>query len=222
MDKTSTKISLKYVYLSEILNDMVNSLQQNNIISKKTLKKNLRSLFTDWIKSTFEVKKNPAMNEFLRDPEKCLREELTGFSKTIFITNGFQYLGFLTIRILALDINNIDLHNKKPLLMSGKSPKDISHIPCYFIEQVGKNIKVENNNLHGEEIVDTALEIIESVNDIIGSTLVILYAVDVDKVKEIYAHSGFKPFGERKGNLEDDVFYQPMYVKLPSGLEALK
>lgn len=218
MDKPSTKISLKYVYLSEILNDMANALQQNNTISKKALKKKLRGLFTDWVNSTFEVKNNPAMNEFLRNPEKCLREELTGFSKTIFIMNEFQYLGFFTIRIYALDISNIDISNKKSLLMSGKSPQKISHIPCYLIEQVGKNIKVENNSIHGEDIVYMALEIIKSVNHIIGSTLVVLYAVDVDKVKEIYARSGFKPFGEREESPEGNVFYQPMYVKLPSGL----
>lgn len=38
-----------------------------------------------------------------------------------------------------LDLSDLDYDERKKLVLSGKSPKHVTHIPCYLIEQVAKN-----------------------------------------------------------------------------------
>ena len=213
--------------LQTILSEICKSIRDSDPdIGEKQLKKRLVANFVEYVGQNFFVEKNKELDSFLKDGNKSIREELNGFSRTYFLerinkNDEIDYLGFVTIRIFNLDISDVDIKVKKKLILSGKSPKNIDCIPCYLIEQVAKNSNVEDNPICVKDLLDLAMGKIIQSNNLLGSALVTLLGVNIDKVINIYSEYGFEKFGELKTPSGSTVSYQPMYLKLPTGIDSL-
>ncbi|MCU5753069.1 hypothetical protein OBG91_05030 [Lactococcus lactis] len=106
--------------------------------------------------------------------------------------------------------------------MSGKSPNNVDSIPCFLIEQVAKNANIEDNPICAKHLLDLAVGKINEINNFIGSALVILMGINVEKVLKIYTDYGFQKFDSLKQPEGSSVSYQPMYMKLPTGVDSLR
>lgn len=226
-EKTFIEESLQTI-LCEIRDSIKNSEQ---VTGNRQLKKRIVENFQAYIGQNFFVDKNEELDSFLKDSNKGISEELRGFSRTFFLERliineddeeEVEYLGFVTIRITNLNITDVEKAEKKKLLLSGKSPNNVDSIPCFLIEQVAKNANVEDNPICAKDLLDLAISKIDEINNSIGSALVILMGINIEKVLKIYTDNGFNKFDSLKQPEGSPVSYQPMYMKLPTGIDSLR
>lgn len=226
-EETVIEESLQTI-LCDIRDSIKNSEQD---IGDKQLKRKIVENFQAYIGQDFFVAKNAELDSFLKDGNKGIREELHGFSRTYFLERlitkeddevDVEYLGFVTIRITNLNIADVEKAEKKKLLLSGKSPNNVDSIPCFLIEQVAKNANVEDNPICAKDLLDLAIGKINAINNSIGSALVILMGINVEKVLNIYTANNFTKFGSLENPKGSPVSYQPMYMKLPTGVDSLR
>lgn len=218
--------------LQTILCDIRDSIKNSGqVTGNKQLKRKIVENFHGYIGQNFFVDKNEELDSFLKDGNKGISEELCGFSRTYFLERLFinevgeeelEYLGFVTIRITNLNITDVEKAEKKKLLLSGKSPNNVDSIPCFLIEQVAKNANIEDNPICAKHLLDLAVGKINEINNFIGSALVILMGINVEKVLKIYTDYGFQKFDSLKQPEGSSVSYQPMYMKLPTGVDSLR
>lgn len=81
--------------------------------------------------------------------------------------------------------------------------KNAENIDCYLIGQLGKN-EIYKDIINGKIILDSAIDIIETIKSFIGRRVILVESVDDEKVIQFYINNGFTKIEEIEIITKDD------------------
>ncbi|HRM23501.1 MAG TPA: hypothetical protein PK061_02570 [Enterococcus aquimarinus] len=202
------------VQLSEIIDNLANIIKEGTPgIGKKSLRRNIRERFSNFVEPSFLCENNLSMVKFLM--EDAIVKEMRHETRTYLIykdENQECLYGFFTISLKDLDISEVNLPTKRELIFSGKSPANINIAPAYLISHVAKN-DMYKNEFAGDKLLIEALRVIEEIRYSIGGKLIFLDSVATDKIMNWYTSFGFKKFGAIILSREQEEL-QPMIMTI--------
>lgn len=208
-------ISLLDIYQS--IEEFVKS-QNPELTSPKTIRKKARAIFCKIASQKISFGQNIDMQSYLECD--ALVMELSHRSKNFIVVNADnfeeteEWLGLITLTLKVFDISEIDVQTKKELLMTGKSAKNIEHIPGILIAQLGKNTLFDNP-IKGSDLLRLALEMIVTAQSFIGGKMVFLDSVNNPKIINLYKSFGFVEYDSLiQDKNHPEVYYQPMALDL--------
>lgn len=208
-------ISLLDIYQS--IEEFVKS-QNPELTSPKTIRKKARAIFCEIASQKISFGQNIDMQSYLECD--ALVMELSHRSKNFIVVNADnfeeteEWLGLITLTLKVFDISEIDVRTKKELLMTGKSAKNIEHIPGILIAQLGKNTLFDNP-IKGSDLLRLALEMIVTAQSFIGGKMVFLDSVNNPKIINLYKSFGFVEYDSLiQDKNYPEVYYQPMALDL--------
>ena len=208
-------ISLLDIYQS--IEEFVKS-QNPELTSPKTIRKKARAIFCEIASQKISFGQNIDMQSYLECD--ALVMELSHRSKNFIVVNADnfeeteEWLGLITLTLKVFDISEIDVQTKKELLMTGKSAKNIEHIPGILITQLGKNTLFDNP-IKGSDLLRLALEMIVTAQSFIGGKMVFLDSVNNPKIINLYKSFGFVEYDSLiQDKNHPEVFYQPMALDM--------
>lgn len=208
-------ISLLDIYQS--IEEFVKS-QNPELTSSKTIRKKARAIFCEIASQKISFGQNIDMQSYLECD--ALVMELSNRSKNFIVVNAdnFQeteeWLGLITLTLKVFDISEFDVQTKKELLMTGKSAKNIEHIPGILIAQLGKNTHFDNP-IKGRDLLRLALEMIVTAQSFVGGKMVFLDSVNNPKIINLYKSFGFVEYDSLiQDKNHPEVFYQPMALDM--------
>ena len=208
-------ISLLDIYQS--IEEFVKS-QNPELTSSKTIRKKARTIFCEIASQKISFGQNIDMQSYLECD--ALVMELSHRSKNFIVVNADnfeeteEWLGLITLTLKVFDISEIDVQTKKELLMTGKSAKNIEHIPGILIAQLGKNTLFDNP-IKGRDLLRLALEMIVTAQSFIGGKMVFLDSVNNPKIINLYKSFGFVEYDSLiQDKNHPEVFYQPMALDM--------
>ena len=180
-------ISLLDIY--QLIKEFVKS-QNPELTSSKIIRKKARAIFCEIASQKISFGQNIDLQSYLECD--ALVMELSNRSKNFIVVNAenFQkteeWLGLITLTLKVFDISEFDVQTKKELLMTGKSAKNIEHIPGILIAQLGKN---------------TQMVFLDSVNN--------------PKIINLYKSFGFVEYDSLiQDKNHPEVYYQPMALDM--------
>ena len=208
-------ISLLDIYQS--IEEFVKS-QNPELTSPKTIRKKARAIFCEIASQKISFGQNIDMQSYLECD--ALVMELSNRSKNFIVVNADnfeeteEWLGLITLTLKVFDISEIDVQTKKELLMTGKSAKNIEHIPGILIAQLGKNTLFDNP-IKGRDLLRLTLEMIVTAQSFIGGKMVFLDSVNNPKIINLYKSFGFVEYDSLiQDKNHPEVFYQPMALDM--------
>ena len=108
---------------------------------------------------------------------------------------NFRILGYFSLANKSLSVkDNSNISKTKIQELDGISKK-AEIIDCYLIGQLGKN-DYYKNEIDGKTILDSAVDILEKVKSFIGKRVILVEAVDDEKVMQFYINNGFTKVSE--------------------------
>ena len=192
--------------------------QNTELTSPKTIRKKARAIFCEIASQKISFGQNIDMQSYLECD--ALVMELSNRSKNFIVVNADnfeeteEWLGLITLTLKVFDISEIDVQTKKELLMTGKSAKNIEHIPGILIAQLGKNTLFDNP-IKGRDLLRLALEMIVTAQSFIGGKMVFLDSVNNPKIINLYKSFGFVEYDSLiQDKNHPEVFYQPMALDM--------
>ena len=208
-------ISLLDIYQS---NEEFVKSQNPELARPKTIRKKARAIFCEIASQKISFGQNIDMQSYLECD--ALVMELSHRSKNFIVVNADnfeeteEWLGLITLTLKVFDISEIDVQTKKELLMTGKSAKNIEHIPGILIAQLGKNTLFDNP-IKGSDLLRLALEMIVTAQSFIGGKMVFLDSVNNPKIINLYKSFGFVKYDSLiQDKNHPEVYYQPMALDL--------
>lgn len=172
---------------------------------------NLKELLSD-----FCCPKNEEIEQFVREHAyEFARKKL---SVTYIVVNKDNYIAAIfTLAHKAVEIGDANLSNSKRKKISRYAILDSETgsytVSAFLIAQLGKNYALDaEKRLSGNELMDLAFEVLETVQHEIGGGVVFLECEDKPKLLEFYQHevNGFVPFNERY-SVSDHVKYIQLF-----------
>lgn len=208
-------ISLLDIY--QLIKEFVKS-QNPELTSSKIIRKKARAIFCEIASQKISFGQNIDLQSYLECD--ALVMELSNRSKNFIVVNAenFQkteeWLGLITLTLKVFDISEFDVQTKKELLMTGKSAKNIEHIPGILIAQLGKNTHFDNP-IKGRDLLRLALEMIVTAQSFIGGKMVFLDSVNNPKIINLYKSFGFVEYDSLiQDKNHPEVYYQPMALDM--------
>lgn len=175
--------------------------------------------------SNFSCKKDIDIENFLK--EKSIKYENLSKSRTYFIideemlklTGKFNIIAYFSISIKVLEIPN-DFSRNKIRKLDGISyqihKKRISEVPAFLIGQLAKN-DLYSESITGKQIIDFAVSRIYEAYKVVGGRVILVEAVDNDKIIDFYKENGFEII--RK---DEDKLIQLIRMVEQNNLEVVK
>lgn len=167
---------------------------------------------TKSILSEFICPENLDVQEFIHS--KAIEFSKRGFAKTtlVFWVSADKKEKCL-VGYFALSNKNITIKKKnvskniykKIYQFSDNSEDDTCTIVAILIGQLGKNYKDGNDTIiHGNELLQMAIDKIREAQNIIGGKFVYLECEDKEKLLKFYERNGFISFGKRNLDKDED------------------
>lgn len=213
-------MNLKVISLLDFYQSIEEYVKSQNpeLTSPKTIRKKARAIFCEIASQKISFGQNIDMQSYLECD--ALVMELSHRSKNFIVVNADnfeeteEWLGLITLTLKVFDISEIDIQTKKELLMTGKSAKNIEHIPGILIAQLGKNTLFDNL-IKGSDLLRLALEMIVTAQSFIGGKMVFLDSVNNSKIINLYKSFGFVKYDSLiQDKNHPEVYYQPMALDL--------
>lgn len=102
-------------------------------------------------------------------------------------------LGFFTISLKSINVDQLSNSQKKTLLGNVRNRNNIKYAPAYLIAQIGKNDRY--NILNKYEIMNECREQIKNAINIVGGRIVILECYD--ELIDYYKENGFILYSDK-------------------------
>jgi len=67
----------------------------------------------------------------------------------------FEILGFFTLTLKIVNVQELDNDNKKSFVLSGKNARNLNYIPGLLIAQFGRNLHF--NKITGQQVMELVL-----------------------------------------------------------------
>lgn len=185
--------------------------------NERTIRNKIREEFSTIVSNQVSFGKNDDMLDYLKS--KAITTELTHKSRNFIIIDQevsedkFEILGFFTLTLKIINVQELDENSKKSFVLSGKSTKHLDYIPGLLIAQFGRNLSF--NKITGRQVMELVVEKIQLAQSVLGGKMVYLDSVNEDKVISFYKSFGFIEYGEIiEDNKHPGVFYQPMALDM--------
>lgn len=145
--------------------------------------------------SDFKCSKNEDLEDFLLNTS--IRMEEADKTRTHLVleegkiyndNEKFRILGYFSLGNKALQVGG-KLSKSQIQKLDGMS-KEAEVIECYLIGQLGKN-ELYESNIDGKIILDNAFDMLEVAKSVVGRRVVLVEAVDEEKVLKFYINNGF-------------------------------
>lgn len=112
--------------------------------------------------------------------------------------HDMRILGYFTIALKVFEVpDSLSIRARKNLDgFSGKAnDKRISYIPCYLIGQLARNDGVTREEMPGDVLLQTALEVIQRCVQIVGGRFAMIECKNDPKLTSFYHTNGFSEIG---------------------------
>ena len=120
---------------------------------------------------------------------------------------NFRILGYFSLANKSLSVkDNGNISKTKIQELDGISKK-VDIIDCYLIGQLGKN-DCYKNEIDGKTILDSAIDILEKAKSFVGKRVVLVEAVDDEKVMQFYIDNGFTKVSEYRPPFSSEKLHQ--------------
>ena len=205
------------------LGDVIKFIRQTVITrnpeytNERKIRQKVRENFSKIVSEQVSFGKNEDMLEYLKND--AITTELTHKSRNFIIIDQeisgdrFEILGFFTLTLKIVNVQELDNDNKKSFVLSGKNARNLNYIPGLLIAQFGRNLHF--NKMTGQQVMELVVEKIQLAQSILGGKMVYLDSVNEDKVINFYKSFGFVEYGEIiRDNKHPDVYYQPMALDM--------
>ena len=111
-----------------------------------------------------------------------------------FCLDQLNIYGYFSLALKVLSIPD-DFSNRKRMEIDGLSAKiygkPINDFPCYLIGQLAKNSNIDINAISGDELLQSALNIISNAVKAVGGRYVMIECHNNDKLINFYKRNGF-------------------------------
>lgn len=150
--------------------------------------------------SDFKCQKNNDLELFLKN--SAIRLEKADKSRTFLLleekcmynkNENFRILGYFSLSNKTLIIPKSTKNTVRRKLDGINNQAEV--VECYLIGQLGKNCEYENL-LEGKILLDYAISILRQAKSLIGRRIVLVEAVDDEKVLKFYFDNGFTKIEE--------------------------
>ena len=115
--------------------------------------------------------------------------------ETNFCLDQIVICGYISIALKILSVP-YDVSNRKRKEIDGLSAKihgeQIKDFSCYLIGQLSKNSSVQNNDISGAELLQSAYDVIMAAVDAVGGRYVMIECHEKEKLMQFYAVNGFE------------------------------
>jgi len=187
--------------------ETINILDMIGAIGETKLKQRL---------SEFSCPVNPEIEHFVVD--HAIEFAKKKLSVTYFAVNeSGKIVAVFTLAHKAIEIGNANLSNSKRKKINRYAILDSETgsytVSAFLIAQFGKNYAVnEGKDISGNELMDLTFEILEKVQQHIGSGIVFLECENKAKLLDFYQSekNGFMPFNERY-SVNDKIKYIQLF-----------
>ena len=154
------------------------------------------------ILSGFSCRKNPDVEDFLKQQAIDFTNKHQSVSYLVFATDNAQLLGYFALTIKPITISGEPFSNttrKKLSRVSTLNEKEHTYsLAAYLIAQLGKNYADgANERITGAELLALAVDQIEILQYQVGGMVVFLEANNEDKLLSFYGKNRFQPFDRR-------------------------
>ncbi len=164
--------------------------------------------------SRFSCPKNPEIENFLR--KNAIEFAKKKISITHFVLNEFnEIVAYFTLTHKVLRIGDVGLSNsmRKMIKRYGELNQDTNSylVSAFLVAQFGKNFStLEGSTIGGDCLMETAMEILSTVQYEIGGGIIYLECENNPKLLSFYQNenNNFRPFGERYSPAEGITYIQ--------------
>lgn len=162
--------------------------------------------------SSFECNRNIDVENFLTQPNKAIRFELSDNARTYLILDDDTgaILAYFSVSFKELVLDGIKISKTKVRKLDGIS-KNAERIRAFLIGQLGKNSAIASNSMSIGFILDEIYAVVSAAKALIGGRIIILECEDCRKLIQLYEEQGFTLI-EMDG--EDQPKLRTMYINV--------
>lgn len=150
---------------------------------------------------SFSCSQDSDIESFLHN--RAIQFENLNKSRTYLLLNQEELLSGRTITVygyfsLALKVLSVPdkMPNRMRMKLDGFSAKNfgepISDFPCYLIGQLARNSSVEKKKLSGNDLIQSAFDIIAGAVQSVGGRLVMIECREEEHLIRFYSEKGFE------------------------------
>lgn len=158
---------------------------------------------------TFNCAKNRDLEHFIKDKNKAISFEKRSITKTyLYISDTKEVVAYFTISLNVLETVNISKSTVKKI---DGIDKNRTEIACFLIAQLGKS----DTCFHtiGPFLLSDAIDTIKEASNIVGGRVVVLDAINHEKVIDFYEKNYFVSL-ETTTSTDNVKMYYPLYVDI--------
>lgn len=174
------------------------------------------------ILNDFESPLNPDIESFLK--YKAVEFSKSAIAKTYLVMASYQganqIAGYFSVSgsksfVVKTKGNEISKSMKRRFNKFGTYDAVLKqyHIAAPLIGQLGKNYKYEEL-ITGDELLTMAVDMLRHVQSLVGGKFIYLECENNEKLIEFYIRNGFKVFGERSLDSDEQDFAGHMLIQL--------
>ena len=166
------------------------------------------------ILNDFESPLNPDIESFLK--YKAVEFSKSAIAKTYLVmASGYFSVSGSKSFVVKTKGNEISKSMKRRFNKFGTYDAVLKqyHIAAPLIGQLGKNYKYEEL-ITGDELLTMAVDMLRHVQSLVGGKFIYLECENNEKLIEFYIRNGFKVFGERSLDSDEQDFAGHMLIQL--------
>ncbi len=152
--------------------------------------------------SSFSCEKDSDIESFLKT--RAVQFERLSKSRTYLLVDEdkledgeFVILGYfaLALKVLIIPVDKSIRSRQELDGFSGKIyGEPIREVPCYLIGQIARNSAVDKTAIHGSELMEAAISVIEASVAAVGGRYVLIECHDEKKLIRFYEDNAFHEF----------------------------
>lgn len=171
------------------------------VIPLKTLISELEGDTLLQLLSSFSCKKDSDIEQFLH--KKAIEFEELSKARTYLIFNQEDFenniscpviYGYISLALKILSVPS-SISNRVRKELDGFSAKihgqQINNFPCYLIGQLSKNSAIDNNPISGNDLLQTAYDIIANAAEAVGGRYMMIECREHKKLIQFYKNNFF-------------------------------
>lgn len=170
--------------------------------------KELKELFAE-----FFCSKNKDVEQFLKEQSIEFTKKNQSVTYLLFAKRTRSLLGYFTLAIKPISLKAEHFSNTAKRKIARVSQYDEINktytLAAYLIAQLGKNIANSvNEKISGTQLLQSALEIIEEIQKMVGGMVVFLETENSEQLLDFYEKKNqFKRFDVRESSTKKDLNY---------------
>lgn len=173
-----------------------------NILSLEDVLDSCGESVAQTLLSAFYCPINPDIENYLKN--RAVDNIKKHLSPTFLIySDDLDLMGYFTLSLKTIDIKRASLsrrmRDRVTRYCHADENADEYNLPCILIAQLGKNYGYnDGKSIDGSEIMDMAIEKIQTAQSIVGGRIIYIECEDKPKLIDFYEKNGFVKFDHRK------------------------